>query len=124
MPVKQVERVCKRIGAERLAEREAAVKAYQALPLTERKGVPAGVPAPDVAVVGCDGGRLQILERSGVKVEAEEASDAEDGRRGKHWREDKIGVLMSMQSAVVASDPCPEIPKQFLDMERITKLAR
>ena len=65
---------------ERVAERDEAVKAFQELPLAERKAAPAGVTAPAVAVVGCDGGRLQILDRSGSKVEAEEASDAdEDG---------------------------------------------
>jgi hypothetical protein len=124
VPVKQVERVCHRIGAERLAQREASVKAFQALPLIERKAAPVGVTAPDVAVVGCDGGRLQILERTGVKVEAEEAADAEDGRRGKHWREDKIGLLMPMKSEILTSDPCPEIPEQFVDPTRIAKLAR
>jgi hypothetical protein len=121
---KQVERVCKRIGAERVAERNEAVQTYEALPLTQRKAVPADVTAPEVAVVGCDGGRLQIWERGGAKVEAEQASDAEDGSTGKHWREDKIGLLMTMQSEVLASDPCPEIPEQFVDPTRILKLAR
>ena len=121
---KQVERVCKRIGAERVAQRHAADEAYQALPLPQRKEAPAGVTAPTLAVVGCDGGRLQILERTGVPVQAEEATDAEDGRRGKHWREDKIGLLMTMKSEVSASDPCPEIPEHFVDPTRILKLAR
>jgi hypothetical protein len=120
---KQVERVTERIGAERVAERNEAVKAYQELSLTERKAVPAGVEAPEVAVVGCDGGRLQILERTGAKVEAEAAAAA-DGRRGQHWREDKIGLLQTMKSAVSASDPCPEIPESFVDPTRILKLAR
>lgn len=124
VPVKQVERVCQRIGAERVAERKEAVEKYQALPLTERKDVPAGVTAPEVAVVGCDGGRLQILDRSGAKLEAEQARDAEDGSTSKHWREDKIGLLQTMKSAVVASDPCPEIPESFVDPTRILKLAR
>jgi hypothetical protein len=121
---KQVERVCKRIGAERVDQRNEAVEAFQALPLTERKATPAGVAAPELAVVGCDGGRLQILDRSGAKVEAEAASDAADGTRSKHWREDKIGVLQTMQSVVSASDPCPEIPECFVDPTRILKLAR
>ncbi len=121
---KQVERVCQRIGAERLAQRNAAVAQYQALPLTQRKEVPAGVLAPELAVVGCDGGRLQILERTGAPVEAEAAADAEDGRRGKHWREDKIGLLQTMHSEVAASDPCPVIPEAFIDPTRILKLAR
>jgi hypothetical protein len=121
---KQVERVCQRIGAERVAERDEAVAAYQELPLPERKTTPTGVAAPELAVVGCDGGRLQILDRSGAKVEAEEVSAAADGSRGKHWREDKIGVLQTMTSAVSASDPCPEIPEGFVDPTRILKLAR
>lgn len=121
---KQVERVCKRIGQERVDERNEAVAAFQALPLTERKAPPAGIPAPELAVVGCDGGRLQILERSGAKIEAEEANDAEAGRTKKHWREDKIGVLQTMKSEVSASDPCPEIPECFVDPTRIIKLAR
>lgn len=121
---KQVERVSKRIGQERVAERTAAVEAYEALPLIERKDVPAHVTAPEVAVVGCDGGRLQILDRGDAKVEAEQAADAEDGSTSKHWREDKIGLLMTMQSQESASDPCPEIPEQFVDPTRILKLAR
>lgn len=123
---KQVERVCHRIGKERLAERAGAVSAYEALPLMERKALAAGVTAPtaaQVAVVGCDGGRLQILERGGRAIEAEEA-EADAGRSGKHWREDKIGLLMTMASVESASDPCPEIPTSFVDPTRILKLTR
>src|SRR5581483_7534324 len=61
---KQVERVTRRIGAERVAERDEAVAAYQALPLIEKSAVPAGVRPPEVAVVMADGGRLQILDRT------------------------------------------------------------
>lgn len=124
---KQVERVSKRIGQERVAERTQEVAAYQALPLVARKATPQGVAAPsvaEVAVVGVDGGRLQILDRQGAKVEAEEAPDAEDGRRGKHWLEDKIGLLLTMASTASAIDPCPEIPKHFVDPTRILRLAR
>jgi hypothetical protein len=124
VPTKQVERVTKRIGQERVEERQEAVAAYRKLPLTKRKDVPEGVTAPDVAMVGCDGGRLQIWERSGAAVEAEEANAAEEGQRGQHWREDKIGLLQTMKSTVSASDPCPEIPESFVDPTRILKLAR
>jgi hypothetical protein len=124
VPSKQVERVCKRIGGERVAERDSAVQAYLALPLPQRKEAPVGVTVPELAVAGCDGGRLQILERTGARVQAEEAQAAADERRGKHWREDKIGLLMTMTSVVSASDPCPEIPEQFVDPTRILKLAR
>lgn len=124
VPTKQVERVCQRIGQERVDERNEAVTAYEALPLTERKATPAGIPSPELAVVGCDGGRLQILDRSGAKIEAEEADAAIEGRRGKHWREDKIGLLQTMKSEVFVNDPCPEIPETFVDPTRILKLAR
>ena len=133
--VKQVERVARRIGAERCCERDAEVATYQALPLVERKAVPAGVRAPEVAVVGVDGGRLQILERqqgadpvaaaaATAEAAAEEATLAEEEGKSRHWREDKIGVLMTMKSSVSACDPCPEIPEAFVDPTRILQLAR
>jgi hypothetical protein len=124
VPTKQVERVCQRIGDERVAQRNQAVAAYQALPLAERKGVPEGVAAPALAVVGCDGGRLQILHRDGGKIETEEAAKTDATRRGKNWREDKIGLLMTMKSEESEHDPCPEIPECFVDPTRILKLAR
>jgi hypothetical protein len=127
VPVKQVERLTQRIGQERVVERAAAVEAFQKLPLAQRKSVPPEVTAPDVAVVGVDGGRLQILDRS-AKPEAAstetETVAGDDGRGGQHWREDKIGLLMTMKSAVSDSDPCPEIPEHFIDPTRILKLAR
>lgn len=170
---KQVRRVCQRIGAERVAERDAAVAAYQALPLVERKSAPVGVTAPAVAAVMVDGGRVQIFERShGVDsapspahaepvvdparvvatattattvpgpepaanghvsaaasasaapapVAAVEEEDEE--RRGRFWREDKIGLLLTLHSAESATDPCPLIPKTFLHPTRIAKLVR
>jgi hypothetical protein len=134
---KQVERLTKRIGLERCAERDEAVAAYQALPLARRKAAPAGVTPPALAVVGTDGGRIQILDRrqraapQPATVTAEPASSASvppetaDGtHRGKHWREDKIGLLMAMTSDVSADDPCPDIPEGFLEPARMGKLVR
>jgi len=142
---KQVERVTQGIGLERCAERAAAVACYQALPLVKRKGVPAGVTPPPVAVVGTDGGRIQILERAlaaaaAAKAAAAQASpvaappaadaaspppsEAVAERGGRHWREDKIGLLMGMKSAVSETDPCGRIPVGFLDPTRMGKLVR
>jgi hypothetical protein len=133
---KQVERVTRRAGAERVAERDADVAAYQALPLAERFAVPAGVAAPDLAVVMADGGRLQILDRSAPPAAGPpraapapaaaaegEAWDEEEVPPG-HWREDKVALLLAMHSAVSAADPCPEIPPPFVDAARIPELAR
>jgi hypothetical protein len=143
VPEKQVERVTRRIGAERVAEREADVAAFAALPLVEKFAVPGGVTAPPLAVVMADGGRLQIRDAWGADpaspepatapgtVVGETAAVAEDweeenaaAARAGHWREDKVGLLLTMTSAVATADPCPEIPASFLDVVRIPKLVR
>jgi hypothetical protein len=127
---KQVERVARRIGAERVAERDAAAAASQALPLVEKFTVPAGVTPPDLAVVMADGGRLQILDRTASAgadapptVTAAEAWDEEKVPAG-HWREDKVGLLLTMHSEVSATDPCPDLPPSFADATRIPELVR
>jgi hypothetical protein len=99
--------------------------------LTERKDKPAGVVAPAVAVVGVDGGRLQIRSAAAASpsaaapsAEAAETLPPDDKHKGTHWREDKIGVLLTMTSEEKASDPCPQVPSAFVDPTRIVKLAR
>jgi hypothetical protein len=138
---KQVRRLCKRIGGERVAERDAAVAAYQALPLVERKSAPAGVRPQQVIAIGVDGGRMQIFDRSPgstaataqpatavtepvATASAAGAEEDDDERRGQFWREDKIGLLLTMHSEVSADDPCPQIPKTFLNPTRMSKLVR
>jgi hypothetical protein len=139
---KQVERLTEGIGDERVAQRDAATAAFQASPLVEKFAAPPDVTPPDLAVVMCDGGRLQILDRAadgGAAVQAEAAPPAgespadaaaepdweeEEPPRKGHWREDKVGLLLSMRSEVCAVDPCPDIPASFLDVVRIPKLAR
>jgi hypothetical protein len=133
--VKQVERVTERIGQERCAQRDREMEDYVSLPLTERKDKPDGVAAPEVAVVGVDGGRLQIradtvstdapVATAGAeKREDEETLLPDEKHRGKHWREDKIALLMTMTSEEKEKDPCPEIPEVFVNPTRITELTR
>ena len=134
IPEKQVERISERIGAERVAERQAEVDAYQALPLASKFAVPAGVTPPEVAVVMTDGGRLQILTRRPLPSDpltdrtpaGDEGWEEDDGgvRVAGHWREDKVGLLLSMHSEVSEVDPCPEIPAAFVDPARIPQLVR
>jgi hypothetical protein len=137
---KQIERLTERIGMERCAERDQEVECYQRLKLVERKDKPSDVTAPSLAVVGVDGGRLQIRDRRDSRGKkrptptADTAGETDEGtdtslppdekHRGTHWREDKIGVLMTMTSQVAASDPCPEVPKAFVDPTRILNLTR
>jgi hypothetical protein len=139
---KQVERLTEGIGDERVAQRNAATAAFEALPLVEKFAAPPDVTPPDLAVVMVDGGRLQILERGAAAAKspgdrptgsgplasavASLESDWEEELAPPkgHWREDKVGLLLSMQSEVQAVDPCPDIPASFLDVVRIPKLAR
>jgi hypothetical protein len=133
---KQVERLTRRIGDERVAERDAAVAGFQALPLVAKFTAPAGVTPPDLAVVMVDGGRLQILDRSAAAATAQAVSAAaaatpaetqawdEEKASSGHWREDKVGLLLTMTSAVATVDPCPEVPPAFLDATRIAELVR
>ncbi len=137
MADKQVRRVCKTIGAARVAERDAAVSRYQAKPLAERKAVPTGTQAPAIAVVGVDGGRLQIFERPPQGQQAKPATEPEEiqddvalpepeskAKKPMHWREDKIGLLMTMTSERHASDPCPQVPESFVNPQWIPQLAK
>jgi hypothetical protein len=168
---KQVRRICQRIGGERVAERDAAVAAYQALPLVQRKAAPAQVVPPPVVAVGVDGGRLQILERHAADTgppHADAAADAplvlasasaadadtvlatpsplaasaaepqpavdhspapeetedDEAERGNCWREDKIGLLLTLNSEERTHDPCPSIPPNFLNPIRMSQLVR
>jgi hypothetical protein len=122
---KQVERLTERIGQERVDQQDQAVQDFLALPLMEKVRSPVANP-PDLVVVEMDGGRLQILDRrgSGTTADGAEDEDQEASERQGHWREDKIGLLMTMTSKESAEDPCPEIPESFIDPTRILKLAR
>jgi hypothetical protein len=149
---KQVERLTKRIGLERLAERRSQVEYFVNLPLAERcEKTPEGVEAPgdnQVAVVMADAGMLQVRDTPEKPSEAEEAlaslasddlaldsqnkaaedADEDDDQdkppSGRHWREDKVGLALTMQSVVSENDPCPEIPETFLDPKRVAKIVR
>lgn len=50
--------------------------------------------------------------------------DEEPPAASGHWREDKVGLLLTMKSEAPAVDPCPGIPASFLDVVQIPKLAR
>jgi hypothetical protein len=169
----------KRIGAERLAERDEQVARFLALPLAERcDGVPAGVPsfgADQVAVIMADAGMLQLrhpdkpaatqpcnpvsaqrpstppgkepYQANADRSESEagsvvpsthpQGSDADPGESededdpdqekpppGRHWHEDKVGLVLTMHSTVQQTDPCPDVPETFLDADHVAKIVR
>jgi hypothetical protein len=142
---KQIERLIHKIGQERIDERDAELRRFEELPLAEKFTVPRGVTAPDLAVVMTDGGRLQIRKTAPADATtaameqppssslppspsatggAAAAPDATEEKKSRHWREDKIGLLLMMESAPCDEDPCPVLPQAFLDAKRIPTLAR
>jgi hypothetical protein len=109
---KQVERVTEKIGRERVDQRDRAVGDFQKVPLMTRCTAPVPNP-PDLAVVEMDGGRLQILDRrAAATVPAPDDGDDEPEAGAGHWREDKIGVLMTMTDKTSGDDPCPGVDSQ------------
>jgi hypothetical protein len=134
---KRVERLTRDIGTERVGERDAHTAAYEAMRVVAKFETPFGVSAPDLAVVMVDGGRLQVLDSEaapatdfnpvpvGEDILVDLALDEEEPpARNRHWREDRIGLLMTMSSKAASSDPCSQIPDCFLDPVRMRRLAR
>lgn len=110
----RVLRATKRIGEERLVQREAAIERWEKLPLPEQQRSPREQ-VPAVAVVEMDGGRLQIRERK---------PSAAEEKQSTHWREMKVGCLLTVASEVHAEDPCPTLPPVFLQRKRMRKMVR
>jgi len=113
----RVMRATKRIGQERVAQRDAEVEAWAELPLPEQQRSPCER-IPQVACVEMDGGRIQIRHRK--------ASEAEQqpGERAGFWRETKVGCLLTLHSEGGAEDPCPQIPGVFVDPKRMQRMVR
>lgn len=110
LTIKRLERLAKRIGGRRVAEREARIAAWEQRPLMEKLAAPAKVKAPEVVCVSCDGGRLQ---RCDLPADAK-----------SHWCETKVGIALELEPQVHDADPCPQVPDAFLDVGRMDRLAR
>ncbi len=110
----RVGRWTKRVGEERVAEVARQAEAYRRLPLPARRQSPTGQ-APPVACVMMDGGRIQIRPRD----KAAQKPDAQG-----HWRETLVGCCLSMTGEERCEDPCPTIPKTFVDPARMRDLSR
>jgi hypothetical protein len=110
---KPVERLVRKIGWERLDQRDAAVAAHQRLPLVAKDVVADPKRStPSVAMASVDGGRMQIR------------SDPSEPNQGSHWRESKVAVLETYQSVVRPADPDPDVPRCFLDLKRTKEMVR
>ncbi len=110
----RIMRATKRIGEERIAQRDSEIESWEQLSLPEQQRSPREQ-APAVAVAEMDGGRLQIRERK---------PSEEDEEHSSHWREMKVGCLLSVASEVSAEDPCPKLPQVFLHPRRMRDIVR
>ncbi len=115
----RVRRATERIGHERVAQRNEEVERFSELTLPEQQSSPSDQ-VPSLACVEMDGGRIQIRNRKAS--EDAEATDAP--RKGRFWRESKVGCLLSMRSETHAEDPCPTIPRTFVDPLRMNEMSR
>src|SRR5271169_659466 len=69
---KPVERLVKRIGQERIDQRDAAVAKHQQLPLMAKDAIANPQrPCPQVAMISVDGGRIQIRPEPSEETESE-----------------------------------------------------
>lgn len=108
----RVQRWTKRVGAERAEEAQQQADAYQSLPLPQQQQSPTDQ-VPQVACVTMDGGRIQLRDRH------------EEGRDAKgYWKESLVGCCLSMVSEEHPQDPCPMIPKTFVDPQRMRDISR
>ena len=117
----RVRRVTERVGHERVAQRYEEIERFSKLTLPEQQSSPSDQ-VPSLACVEMDGGRIQIRNRKTEASEDVEVTDAP--RKGRFWRESKVGCLLSMRSETHAEDPCPTIPRTFVDPLRMNEMSR
>lgn len=111
----RIRRAVDEAGQERVTEREAAVEEYRRMDLPRQQIGSTAADPPGIAVVIMDGGRYQRRDHFGKK-----------GRPGgeAHWREVKVGCLLSMRGVVFETDPMPELPEWLATGQAVAELAK
>lgn len=104
----RIRRACQRIGAERIDHHQRMQQAFEKKSLPQQiGGKPDDREPPEIACVMCDGGRYQLLDRS---LPPDPNPSA---RKGNHWKESRIGLLISMSGPSHDSDPQPALPPEL-----------
>jgi len=116
--VGRIRRQVEAIGQARITERTHNIESLKAMTIKERRTGSSANPAPELAVEMMDGGRYQRRDRFGKERLPEEQV------RHKHWRESKVGCLLSMQSETYSSDPCRQIPNCFAHASVVREIAK
>lgn len=140
---KQTHRITSQIGADAVAQRQKLVDEHQNRPLMERVAAPPKVTPASLAVVMYDGGRYQrrdhfqprrqVSSEAGTEQKLSSEQSPPQGAESEatttspsaktHWREDKIGIILSMTSEVHDHDPSPEFPEWLARAEVVAQLA-
>jgi hypothetical protein len=115
---RRIRRQVKTIGQARVAERAHQVELLKTMTFQDRRVGSSAAEAPELAVVMMDGGRYQRRDRFGQENLPEERT------RHQHWRESKVGCLLSMESDTHASDPCEQIPDCFAHATVVQEIAK
>ena len=116
LSVKQVRRLVGEVGQARLAERENAVEQLKTMSLPERRSGSRAAQSPELVVISMDGGRYQRRDCFRHEVGA--------ARAETHWRETKVGCLLSMSSETHDHDPSPEFPEWLTTATVVAELAK
>jgi len=105
----RVRRACQRVGSERIDQQQRLQEAFTNRSLPEQtRGKPADVEAPQIACVMADGGRYQQLDRHSRSPQRPASA-----RKGEHWKESRIGLLLSMSGPSYEDDPQPTLPPEL-----------
>jgi hypothetical protein len=109
---KLIERTTERIGAERVADRDADVDCHELRTLVVIAAGPVGVTPPVVGAVMADGGRFQ---RTGKNAD-----------NTSHWGEYKAGLCLTLAEQTgetpLGEDPHPDVPDFLLSPECVRTL--
>ena len=105
---RQAGRIAHEVGQQLKTHRDLQVEKFEAGQLKPRVET-----RPALALVGVDGGRLQI-RREGEGP----------GSHDPSWREDKIALLATATITVANSDPEPDLPECFRDQKWVEELFR
>jgi hypothetical protein len=112
---RRVRRASEQIGAERVRERTEAVERFKKMDLPKQRVGSQAVAPPQIGVISIDGGRYQRRDHFGAK-------DRPAG--SNHWKEDKVGCLLSMTGRQYAVDPMPDFPEWLASCSAVAELAK
>lgn len=125
---KQVQRMTSQIGSDAVALRQEQVARHAKRPLMKRTTAKSGSNSQELAVVMMDGGRFQrrdhFQDRQDTTPKSSQQVPAETASKTTHWREDKVGIVLSMASEVHACDPAPEFPEWLATADVVAEIAK